>query len=190
MIIDLESPRLILRRFTAADVDRLYDLDSDPEVTRYTPAQGKPPDYEQIRDQVLPHILSYYSLYPGYGFWAAVERSSGKFIGWFHFRPDRQEVDAIELGYRLQRSAWGQGYATEGSRALLLRGFTQLGTPRVVATAMAANLGSIRVMEKVGLKFEEQFIHLGTQAEAVKYGLWRRDFDPSQDPNLWIGPSS
>ncbi len=182
--MDLETPRLILRQFTLGDVDLLYDLDSDPEVTQYTPLQGKPPDYDQMRDLILPHMLSYYRLYPGYGFWATVERSSEEFIGWFHFRPDREEVGATELGYRLKRSAWGQGYATEGSRALIFRGFTQLSTPRVVATAMEANQGSIRVMEKVGLKFEGRFIHHGTQTQAVKYGLNRQDFDPSLYPDV------
>lgn len=182
MIIDLETPRLILRRLTLEDVGLLYDLDRDPEVTRYTSAQGQPPDYHQIRDQTLPHMLSYYRLYPGYGFWAALERSSGEFIGWFHFRPDRQEMGATELGYRLKRSAWGQGFATEGSRALILRGFTQLETARVVATAMEANRGSIRVMEKVGLHLEERFIHAATQTQAVKYGLNRQDFDPTIYP--------
>lgn len=103
MIIELESPRLILRRFTLGDVDLLYDLDSDPEVTQYTPLQGKPPNYDEMRDQILPHMLSDYRLYPGYGFWATVAGSSGEFIGWFHFRPDRQEVGAAELGYRLNR---------------------------------------------------------------------------------------
>lgn len=180
MIVDLETPRLILRRFTSQDVDLLFELDRDPDVTRYTPSQGKPTDLDTIRTQILPYILSCYTRFPGYGFWAVLERSSVMFIGWLHFRPDREEVGAIELGYRLHRAAWGRGYATEGSRALIVRGFTQLDTQRVVATALVANQASIRVLEKVGLRLEGHFIHPGTQAEAVKYGLNRMDFDPER----------
>ena len=57
----------------------------------------------------------------------------------------------VELGYRLRKSAWGKGYATEGSRALICKGFTEFGVQRVVAEAMAVNLASRRVMEKAGL---------------------------------------
>lgn len=116
MQIFLETGHLTLRRFTAADEDNLFELNSDPEVMRYL-GDGKPTPREVIRNEVMPYLLGFYEQFGGFGFWAAVEKATGQFLGWFHFRPAAD--GAIELGYRLRRSAWGKGYATEGSRALI-----------------------------------------------------------------------
>lgn len=149
----LETERLRLRRFTMEDVDAIVALDSDPEVMRYI-SGGQPTPREEIETDYLPTWLSYYERFAGFGFWAAEEKSSGKFIGWFHFRsPPGHVPDDVELGYRLRKSAWGQGYATEASRALIDKGFLQLGVERVFATTMVVNTASRRVMEKAGLKF-------------------------------------
>ena len=157
MDIFLETDRLVLRRFTAVDLDSLVELDSDPEVMRYITG-GRPTPREQVRDELLPAFLAYYERFAGYGFWAAVEKASGQFLGWFHLRPpEGANPDEPELGYRLRRSAWGKGYATEGSRALVRMAFTELGARRVYAETMAVNLGSRRVMEKAGLRLVRSF---------------------------------
>ena len=158
MQVFLETERLVLRRFTEDDVDNLVELDADPAVMRFiTGGRGTP--RAEIRDDYLPAFLGYYERYPGYGFWAAVEKSTGDFIGWFHFRPPREGglPDEPELGYRLRRSAWGKGYGAEGSRALIDKGFTEFGVRRVFATTMAVNTASRRVMEKAGLTFVRSF---------------------------------
>jgi RimJ/RimL family protein N-acetyltransferase len=122
----LETARLILRRFTEGDADHLLALDGDEEVMRFING-GRQTAREEIENKVLPAFFSYYDRYEGYGFWAAMERSRGGFVGWFHFRPEEgASPDEPELGYRLRRSAWGKGYATEGSRALIRKGFTEL----------------------------------------------------------------
>jgi RimJ/RimL family protein N-acetyltransferase len=157
MQIFLETERLVLRRFTEADVDNLFDLDSDPEVMRFLTG-GKPTPREVIRNETLPRILHYYERFAGFGFWAAIEKSTGEFLGWFEFRPpEGGGPDEVELGFRLRRSAWGKGYATEGSRALIRKGFTELGVRRVVAQTMAVNTASRRVMEKAGLTLVRTF---------------------------------
>ncbi len=116
MEIFLETERLVLRRFTEDDVYDLVELDTDPEVMRFING-GRPTPRDEIENEVLPAFLGYYERYAGYGFWAAVEKSTGRFVGWFHFRPENDaHPDEVELGYRLRRSAWGKGYATEGSR--------------------------------------------------------------------------
>ncbi len=115
----LETERLRLRRFTADDVDLLVDLDSDPEVMRFVTG-GRTTPREEIVTDYLPAFLGYYDRYDGFGFWAAEERTSDRFIGWFHLRPpDAADPLNVELGYRLRRDAWGGGYAVEGSRALV-----------------------------------------------------------------------
>ena len=111
MQVFLETGRLILRRFTDDDVDLLVELDADPEVMRYING-GEPTSRAEVADEVLPAFLGYYERYPGYGFWAAIEKSTGDFLGWFHFRPKEGGfADEPELGYRLLRSAWGQNSA-------------------------------------------------------------------------------
>jgi RimJ/RimL family protein N-acetyltransferase len=157
MQVFLETDRLVLRRFTEDDVDLLVELDADPEVMRYING-GEPTSRAEVVDEVLPAVLDYYKRYPGYGFWAAIEKSTGEFLGWFHFRPAQDGYeDEPELGYRLRRSAWGKGYATEGSRALIDKGFTELGAQRVFAGTMAVNTASRRVMEKSGLRYVRTF---------------------------------
>jgi RimJ/RimL family protein N-acetyltransferase len=153
----LETERLVLRRFTEADVDALCELDGDPEVMRFITG-GRPTPRDMIRDETLPRFLRAYERFEGFGVWAAVERSTGGFLGWFEFYPpDGRGPEEAELGYRLLRRAWGRGYATEGSRALIRKGFTELGVRRVVAETMAVNAASRRVMEKAGLTYVRTF---------------------------------
>jgi len=105
-----------------------------------------------IEHDILPRFLDYYERFAGFGFWAAIEKATGDFLGWFHFRPpEGAGPEVAELGYRLRKSAWGKGYATEASRALIRKGFTELGVQRVVASTYQDNLASRRVMEKAGL---------------------------------------
>ena len=118
-----------------------------------------------------------------FGFWAAVENSSGEFIGWFHLRPRAEgPADEPELGYRLRRSAWGKGYATEGSRALIEKGFADLGVRRVFASTMVVNVGSRRVLEKAGLKLVRTFHQPwpdkieGDEHGDVEYALLRSEW--------------
>jgi RimJ/RimL family protein N-acetyltransferase len=153
MHIILETPRLILRQFTAADVDNLFDLNSDPEVMRHLTG-GRPTPRDEIRDQIIPFHRGVYDRLDRLGTWAAESAATGEFIGWFHFRPGPDaDADAgnIDLGYRLRRPAWNNGYATEGSRALIDRGFTDLGVERVFAHTMSVHAASRHVLEKCGL---------------------------------------
>ena len=140
-MVYLETERLVLRRFTADDLDDLVALDGDPAVMRYITG-GPPTPRDEMRDDYLPAWLAYYDRGDRYGFWAAIERETGAFLGWFHLRPLPEDPDdEPELGYRLVRSAWGRGYATEGSRALVDKAFAELGARRVHASTMAVNIG-------------------------------------------------
>lgn len=154
--IFLGTDRLLLRRFTAEDEDHLYTLDNDPAVMRYING-GIPTPRTVIMEEILPGFLRYDPHHPGFGFWAAVLSHSGEFLGWFSFRPTGNREDEITLGFRLRQAAWGQGYATEGARALVDKGFRELGVQRVVATTYEDNLASRRVLEKVGLRLVRAF---------------------------------
>ena len=186
MQVYLETERLILRRFTPADADLLVELDSDPEVMRYL-SGGPPTPREEIEQDILPAWLRYYERGDRYGFWAAIEKGSGDFIGWFHFRPHRGAPDdEPELGYRFRRAAWGKGYGTEGSRALIHKGFTEFGVRRVVAATYQDNIGSRRVMEKSGLTFVRTFKYDGGdsadtwEGDDVEYAITREEWERQQ----------
>ena len=153
--IYLETERLVLRRFTQDDADLLIELDSDPEVMRYlTGGVATPP--ELVRERDLPYVLAGYDRWDGnFGLFAAQEKD-GTFVGWFHLRPEQgAPLDEVELGYRLRRAAWGKGYATEGCRALVHKGFVDLGVRVVWAATMTANTASQKVMKKVGMRHVE-----------------------------------
>jgi RimJ/RimL family protein N-acetyltransferase len=183
MQVYCETQRLVLRRFTMADVDNLVRLDADPDVMHFITG-GMPTAQEEIEKEILPAFLAYYERFEGYGFWAAIQKPAGQFLGWFHFRPrEGSSLDEAELGYRLRKSAWGKGYATEGSRALIRKGFTEFGVRRVVAETMAVNLASRRVMEKAGLTLVRSFHQPwpypieGDDLGDVEYALNKADWE-------------
>ena len=171
MHIILETPRLIMRQFTADDVDNLFDLNSDPEVMRYLTG-GKATPREVIRDEIIPRHLNVYGRFDRLGTWAAESTATGEFLGWFHFRAGPgADVTNVDLGYRLRRSVWNQGYATEGSRALISMGFTGLGVERVFAHTMTANAASRHVLEKCGLTLVRTTAYEGADAiEGAEHG--------------------
>jgi len=189
----LVTERLVLRRITPADADGLLALDGDPEVMRYLDRRIK--TRSDIESSTLPLLMKSHEGGPGFGYLAADTRADGLFIGWFGLiavTPDagpmvrwRRAADwtrTAEVGYRLRRSAWGRGYATEGTRALVRWAFTDGGQADVVATTMAVNAGSRRVMEKAGLRhrrtvlvdFEDPLD--GTEHGEVEYGVRREDW--------------
>jgi len=191
------TERLALRRFTSADAANLLTLDGDPLVMRHLERGTK--SLAQVRDQVLPRLAGLHLRHPGFGFWAAEARGSAAFLGWFGLRPVTPTAGAMacwpdadgqagvaELGYRLRRSAWGHGYATEGARVLVRLAFAELGVREIVATTMAVNTGSRRVLEKAGLRYART-VHLdwpepldGTEHGDVEYRLRRADWAAAQ----------
>ncbi len=156
MQILLETSRLILRRFTDSDVEFLFDLDNDPAVMRFINGGIFTPR-DVIQNDILPTFLHYDERFPEFGFWAAIHQATGEFLGWFSFRPVPEAPDAVTLGFRLRQVAWGYGYATEGSRALIRKGFNELGVQRVYATTYEENLASRHVLEKLGMTLVRSF---------------------------------
>jgi RimJ/RimL family protein N-acetyltransferase len=179
---------MYFRKFQETDAPLLFELDGDPEVMRFI-TKGLPTPLAKIQNEIIPKFLNYYRQSPPQGFWAAHLRENGEFIGWFHLRPGRLPVPdtrvCTELGYRLKRKVWGRGLATEGSRALLAKAFSEWGYATVCAHTMVGNLVSRRVMEKAGLKFEKEFqyerdvLHGWLETDerrAVKYSITREEY--------------
>ena len=161
MNIYLETQRMILRELTFEDEENLLDLDSDPDVMKYL-THGIPSTREEIKAQLI-RIREVLTKHNGrYGLWAAIEKDSDKFMGWFLFRPDKEQpdnTDRIEIGYRLKKEFWGKGFASEGSKALLEKGFNEFNIPEIFAMAMKENKASRNVMEKLGMTYIREYLY-------------------------------
>jgi RimJ/RimL family protein N-acetyltransferase len=178
----ITTERLGLRRFTLDDVDRLVALDNDPEVMAFID-HGPGPSPEHVRSVQLPKIISEYATWPAYGMWAAERRDTGEFVGWLSLRPDDGgPYEEPDMGWRLRRTAWGHGFATEGGRALLDHAFTTAGASRVTAETMAVNTRSRAVMERIGMRhvdtYHGQFDDPipGTELGEVVYAITRAEW--------------
>jgi RimJ/RimL family protein N-acetyltransferase len=155
MHVVIETERLLLRTFTKNDAALIYELNRDPEVTRYT---CDPMSDISLAEKVLNEvILPQYTLY-NHGRWATHLKPGLEFIGWCGLKcvPERNEID---LGYRFMKKFWGKGFATEAAYASLGYGFKELSLPKITGRALPANLASIKVLEKCGMRYlGEEFI--------------------------------
>jgi [ribosomal protein S5]-alanine N-acetyltransferase len=151
-MILLETERLILRHFHLFDGEAMNRVFGDPEVMRYGPGVQT---QAWVREW-LNHCLEDYSKL-GFGPWAVVSRLDSTVLGYaglFHF-PDIDGRPEIEVGYRLARTYWGQGYATEAVKGILKYAFHVLCLPRLIALIDPQNTASIHVAEKVGMHYEK-----------------------------------
>ena len=155
----LTTERLLLRQWQENDRAPFAAMNADPDVMRYFPATRTRVESDETYDRLHKHIAEH-----GFGFWAAELRESGKFVGFIgmqHVTPDMQCAPAVEIGWRLDKSVWGQGLAPEGARACLAYAFSKLGLDEVVSFTNVANQPSMRVMEKIGMTrdFDGDFDH-------------------------------
>jgi len=150
------TSRLTLRELTPNDAQFAFDLNSDPEVIKYTG------DDAFLSVDAARTFLENYSDYKrnGFGRWGVVLKSTGEIIGWCGLKRDR-ETQEVDLGYRFFRKEWNKGYATEASIACLAIGFDQLNMERIVARANKENPSSYRVMEKLSFTFESDYLDEG-----------------------------
>jgi RimJ/RimL family protein N-acetyltransferase len=161
----LHTQRLLLRKLTEGDLDDLVALDADPAVMRYI-NDGVPTPRADYVETLLPRMLAW----PGdgpVGFYAAMWE--GRWIGWFHLRPSIGGDDALELGFRLHRIAWGRGLATEGARALAAVAADELRVSWVDGCARPDNRASIAVLEKCGLSYVDTRRHPRAPIEVAFY---------------------
>jgi RimJ/RimL family protein N-acetyltransferase len=158
----LETARLVLRPLTEDDAAAMFALNAIPEVTRYT-GDGPYADVEAVRTILRTRPIGDYAKH-GFGRWACVEKATGELIGFngLKFLEDLQEVD---LGYRLLPRCWGQGLATEGALASINYGFRILQLGRIIALVRPENIRSLRVMEKCGFTFESLLEYHGAPAK-------------------------
>lgn len=149
----LTTDRLLLRHWRETDREPFAAVNADPEVMRFFPAT-----LDRVASDALVGRAQAQLERAGWGLWAAELRATGELIGFIGLAPvpagKLPPGPCVEVGWRLARHAWGQGYAPEGGRAALEVAFTQLHLREVVSVTTRANLPSRRVMEKLGLRHD------------------------------------
>lgn len=168
----LETDRLCLREFVEDDVDSLFALDSDHEVMRYI-TDGEPRSREQI-EQALNRVWAYYQKHPGFGIWLIELKVTRKFLGWVCLK-HLGDTEMIEVGYRLMKDAWNQGYATEAAAAVIEYGFHERGLTKIVAVTHPDNTASQRVLEKCGLQPNGSGTYYGSECSFFELAKSRAD---------------
>ena len=169
MKLIVETDRLLLREFIEDDAEAFLAFNGDPRVMGPT-GEPPPPDLATAR-----RALRDYPDYRrhGYGRWAVVFKPEDRVIG-FNGLKYIEELDEVDLGYRLAHAYWGRGIATESSRAVLRHGFEVPGLERIVGLVLPQNAGSIRVLEKVGMRYAGEIEIYGEGAQ--RWVLERRDW--------------
>jgi ribosomal-protein-alanine N-acetyltransferase len=160
----IETPRLILRKFRADDLDELCLLYADPEVRRFFPEGTL--NRAQTREELDWHLNGDFPGHPGLGLWATTHRPTGRFIwrcGFIHWVIEDQSE--IEIAYLLAREFWGQGLGAEVAGALVQHGLTRLALPRLIALIDPGNIASILTAESAGLRFEREVDFDGEKAQ-------------------------
>jgi RimJ/RimL family protein N-acetyltransferase len=154
----LTTSRLVLRPFTIEDVPVQYEMNLDPEVSRYT-GDGGVVGIDEIERRIKDHVLRDYRVH-GFGRMAVVLKETDEVIGFcgLKYLSDLEEVD---LGYRFVQRHWGKGIATEAGQAILDYGWSDLGLKRVIAWVLPENEGSVRVLDKLGFHFEKALLEDG-----------------------------
>lgn len=163
MKIFVETNRLILREIIPEDVDALFELDADPEVHKYL---GNKPLVEKVQVvEIIEFIRQQYEE-NGIGRWAVIEKSTHQFVGWCGLKLVKEltnnHINYYDVGYRLIRKYWGNGYATESALASLKYGFEVLKVNDIYACAHYENVASNHVLNKIGMQCLEQFEHFGS----------------------------
>ena len=170
-MIIAETPRLRLRHFTHHDVQDMAKVMGDPEVMKFS-LKG-PLSVEQTQDFLERVIATYED--KGFGLWAIEEKATGHVIGYCgHYFLTIDEKEEVELGYRLARSHWGTGLATEAAQATVRYAFETLQLPRLISVIEAENYGSVRVAEKCGLRYTKDSTFHGIPVKI--YGIGAHEY--------------
>ena len=169
---ELETARLRMRLFTPEDLDRMCEITSDPEVTRFI-GYGNPLTREETRHN-LELIMNGFRR-RGYGRWALERRDTGALVGYCGLSSGNPEV-GIELAYMLAREEWGRGLALEAGRASLRYGFETLGVASIAGLTLPGNRRSQAVLERLGMKFIRDARYF--DFDCVHYAIARADWRP------------
>jgi ribosomal-protein-alanine N-acetyltransferase len=166
----LETERLLLRKFTPEDLDKLIELRSDDEVIKYL--GGRTLQNPEAIEKRLRFYIDCYAKF-NFGMCALIWKESSEMFGWSGLQP-LDGTTEIEVGYGMIKKFWGMGIGYECALAWLDYGFNTVGLERIVAVAAPENTGSWRIMEKCGMRYEKTEKHYGMQC--VFYSISKSEY--------------
>ena len=169
-MVEIETTRLRLRRFTPNDLNDLLAIRADQDVMRYI-GIGKPESLEQVQihlDKIRLHWEQH-----GFGWWAVVPKDADKLIGWCGL-VHLENTEDIEIGYAFAKRYWGNGFASEAGAAVIKYGFEALGLDRIVAIAWPENIVSRRVMDHLGMTYVKMHHHRA--GEVAYHAISREEY--------------
>ena len=153
-----QSDRLYFRELKEEDAKDMFELDSDPMVHQYL--GNKPLTSINETEEVIQFVKKQYTE-NGIGRWAMIKKEDDAFLGWCGLKLIHEPMDGkdfhYDLGYRLIRKYWGQGYASEGALACLDYAFLEMKLPVLYASAHVENIASNKIIQKLGFTFKDQF---------------------------------
>ncbi|AQW95807.1 GNAT family N-acetyltransferase [Elizabethkingia anophelis] len=165
----LETERLLLRELNSDDAGDFFNLNENPNVIKYTGDKA----FQNI-DEAREFLENYqdYRL-NGYGRWAVMSKENNEFVGWCGLKYN-SSTDETDVGFRFFEHYWNKGFATESAGACIDYGFKSLNLNAVVGRAMQDNTASVKVLEKLGMKYLIDFDFDGHKG--VIYKIESRDF--------------
>lgn len=151
------SDRLGFRSWNDEDFNDFHAINSDEEVMKHFPTILSEDETRDFISRLQRHFEQY-----GYCYFAVETRHNQEFIGFVGLAYQTYETaftPATDIGWRLKTSAWGKGYATEGAERCLEYAFNELNLDHIVSTCPLRNVASEKVMQKIGMKRQEEFLH-------------------------------
>jgi len=154
MAIILETKRLILRHQIIEDLDHLWALYCNPNITKYIP--DAPRSREETKEELEWHMHGH-PKHPELGLWATIHKETGRFIGRCGLLPWTIEKQYdVEVAYTIVEEYWGRGLGTEAAQGILQYGFEQLNLSRLICLIDPENIPSQKVAKNIGMTFEKE----------------------------------
>ncbi|MGB0895381.1 MAG: GNAT family N-acetyltransferase [Parashewanella sp.] len=172
-----DTKRLQFELMSEKDLHLFHELDKDPLVMQHING-GKPRTLEDLTSNTLPRINAFTHIENGWGMWKVSTKENSEFIGWILIRPmaffcEQPQLDNLEIGWRFKPSSWGKGYATEAATNIMSALVKSKKYQYVTAIAAEANMASINVMRKLGMKYLEKkyYQDANFQGEVIVYQI-------------------
>lgn len=164
----LETQRLILREFQQKDLHQLATILANPQVMKFSPTGILSTCQTQAK---IDSFINSYEVF-GFGKWAIIFKQSNQLIGYCGIAIEKiDNVNQREIGYRIDPNFWGKGLGTEAASATIQYGFEQLRFPYILGMVERANTASVRVLEKLGMKYEKETIFYGVDMDIYRLNI-------------------
>lgn len=160
--MEIETHRLILRKFQLEDVQQLAPILANPQVMKFSPTGIL--SFPETQAKIQGFVASYKQY--GFGKWAITFKETNQLIGYCGIAIEQiDNKNEREIGYRLNPNFWGHGLATEAASAAIKYGFEQLTFPYILGIVERENKASVRVIEKLGMQYKRKTIFSGVEMD-------------------------